>query len=113
MAKTSSKRSHKAGASGSGSGSGTSKGCSSAAVTMDPTIVPSGWMCPDCIVTLGSELLGRRVLVWWADDKVLYPGTIDAYDAASARHRVLYEDNEWEFLNLSAEPVIMSIGGSE
>ena len=32
-------------------------------------------------------------------------GTIDAFDEASGTHRVLYEDNEWEFVNMAIEPV--------
>lgn len=32
-------------------------------------------------------------------------GVIDAYDEASRCHRVMYEDEEWEFVNLAIEPV--------
>ena len=61
------------------------------------------WLCPDCIRAQASDLLGNRVSVWWDEDSKYYKGTINAFDAASGRHRVLYDDNEWEFACLGHE----------
>jgi hypothetical protein len=65
---------------------------------------PWSWLCGQCVQDLGPALIGADVTVWWHDDKQCYRGAIDAYDAASQCHRVLYEDNEWEFVNLAIEP---------
>lgn len=51
-------------------------------------------------------LLHRRVFVWWSDDRVAYGGELNAYDPFSRRHRVLYDDGEWEFIDLCDEPVL-------
>lgn len=68
------------------------------------------WLCAQCIAELGAALIGVEVNVWWHDDMGGYRGTIDAFDEVSQCHRVLYEDNEWEFVNLAIEPVMF---GSE
>ena len=52
------------------------------------------------------ELLNRSVLVWWQDDGCCYHGIVNAYDPSSQRHRVLYDDGEWEFIDLASEPVV-------
>jgi hypothetical protein len=65
-----------------------------------------GWYCTDCLQQKGPELIGWKVLVWWPDDSELYQGVINAYDEASKRHRVLYEDNEWEFIAVDVEPLL-------
>lgn len=62
------------------------------------------WVCGSCVELLGAQLVGADVLVWWHDDKIPYRGTVDAYDDVSMCHRVLYEDGEWEFVNLTIEP---------
>lgn len=69
------------------------------------------WICPDCIVEQGSSLAGTEVNVWWHDDALAYRGVIDVYDQASQCHRVLYDDNEWEFVNLAIEPC--AFGGGD
>lgn len=52
------------------------------------------------------EILDRQVLVWWQDDDCCYRGTVSAYDPISRRHRVLYDDGEWEFIDLAVESVL-------
>ena len=39
--------------------------------------------------------------VLWPDDAVWYGGRIHDYDPVSGRHRVWYDDGEWEFVHLS------------
>ncbi len=92
----------------SGHGSSSSSSAKKARKSKVDSDLGFGWFCPDCVEYLKSELIGLYVLVWWADDKALYGGKIDAYDFNSSRHRVVYDDGEWEFLNLIAEPVVMS-----
>lgn len=73
--------------------------------------VPSGdwqWLCPPCVLKQGAELIDKKVQVWWQDDEQYYSGVVQAYDAASERHCVLYDDREWEFINLGTEPVLLS-----
>jgi hypothetical protein len=52
-------------------------------------------------------MIGWGVLVWWADDKELYEGVVNAFDDASQRHRILYKDGEWEFIALGVEPSLI------
>ena len=73
--------------------------------------VPNGnwlWFCPPCVLDQGAELIDKKVQVWWQDDARYYQGVVRAYDAASERHCVLYDDREWEFINLGTEPVLLS-----
>lgn len=80
-------------------------GGSSAGATPRPAPGKSwSWLCPLCVQDLGAALIGVDVTVWWHDDAQCYRGVIDAFDEASLCHRVLYEDNEWEFVNLAIEP---------
>jgi hypothetical protein len=44
--------------------------------------------------------------IWWSDDKMFYPGEIGEYDEASGCHRIVYEDNEWEFVHLPSEAIL-------
>jgi hypothetical protein len=41
----------------------------------------------------GSEV-GRRVGVWWADDKRYYNGVVKDYKASNGKHQVVYDDGE-------------------
>ena len=74
----------------------------------DKNKIAWGWICPECVASGGASLVGRSVKVWWADDEALYGGKLDAYDAASGKHRVFYEDEEWEFISLASEPVVVA-----
>lgn len=75
------------------------------------TAVPSGdwqWVCPQCVLDKGAELIDKKVQVWWQDDAQYYQGVVRAYDAVSQRHCVLYDDRQWEYINLGTEPVLLS-----
>ncbi len=61
------------------------------------------WLCGDCMTGYGQELCGLEVRMWWHDDSCAYDGIFNAYDSASHCHRVLYEDEEWEFANFTQE----------
>ena len=43
------------------------------------------------------------------EDSIHYEGSIDAFDQASGRHRVQYDDNQWEFLRLSDEGYLLHV----
>lgn len=58
---------------------------------------------------VSHDLLHRRVLVWWKDDRCCYGGVVEAYDPYSRRHLVLYDDGEWEFIDLACEPVLFVV----
>ncbi|XP_024520095.1 sister chromatid cohesion protein PDS5 homolog A [Selaginella moellendorffii] len=47
--------------------------------------------------------LGRRVKVWWPDDKKYYRGVVKSYDAKRKRHHVSYDDGDRETLDMSKE----------
>ena len=66
------------------------------------------WLCPACAHSgvVGEQVVGRAVKVWWKDDAQFYCGTVNAYDTASGKHRVLYDDGEWEFIDIGVEPVL-------
>ncbi|KAL2634564.1 hypothetical protein R1flu_006043 [Riccia fluitans] len=51
----------------------------------------------------GDELIGCKIRVWWPLDKRYYKGTITHYDSKKKKHRVIYDDNEVENLNLANE----------
>lgn len=54
-------------------------------------------------------MVGCPIRVWWPGDAVYYDGTVDAFDTFSLLHRVNYDDGEWEFVDLSAEPYVVAI----
>lgn len=64
------------------------------------------WMCPGCIDGEPASLQGRRICIWWPGDQVYYPGTIHDFDAASRSHRIIYDDEDWEFVKLPIEIVL-------
>jgi hypothetical protein len=59
-----------------------------------------------CLHAAGSadELQGRELKVWWHDDATSYRGRVTSFDRASMCPCVLYDDMEWEFVNLAVEP---------
>ncbi len=61
------------------------------------------WLCGSCVATKGAELIGSEVKVWWHHDECAYEGIVNAFDEISGSHRVLYQDNEWEFVQLQQE----------
>jgi hypothetical protein len=66
------------------------------------------WICSDCLTVQGKQLLQQEIQVWWLDDYCVYYGTVDAFDEISSSHRVLYQDEEWEFLDLSSQAFLIS-----
>lgn len=64
------------------------------------------WNCPSCL-KINAAVIGSRVAIWWNDDQRAYTGKIDAYDSHSECHRILYDDGEWEFSDLSYEPYFL------
>jgi hypothetical protein len=66
------------------------------------------WICSDCLTVKGKQLLQQEIQVWWLDDYCVYYGTVDAFDEISSSHRVLYQDEEWEFLDLSSQAFLIS-----
>ncbi|KAK2432284.1 Tudor/PWWP/MBT superfamily protein [Trifolium repens] len=49
---------------------------------------------------LGNSLVGRRIKVWWRLDKTYYDGVVNAYDHVKGKHKVVYDDDYVEQLNL-------------
>lgn len=66
------------------------------------------WICPSCVTNEGEALYGRRIGIWWVDDQLFYFGNVGDYDATSRCHRIAYQDNEWEFVNLGSEIVLFA-----
>ncbi|CAI9270247.1 unnamed protein product [Lactuca saligna] len=50
-----------------------------------------------------TDLIGKRIQVWWPMDKVFYEGLVKAYDHQKKKHVVLYNDGEVEVLRLDKE----------
>lgn len=69
---------------------------------------PMTSICANCVGSLKEALVGRCVQIWWHDDECKYTGHLNAYDPVSGKHRVLYDDGEWEFIDLKKEPVWIS-----
>lgn len=61
------------------------------------------WLCESCLSTNSKEIIGSEVKVWWHDDACAYSGVVNAFDPESDCYRVLYEDNEWEFIQFTQE----------
>ena len=66
------------------------------------------WICPTCTQNLCSSLIGRKMCIWWWDDKTYYPAEVAEYNDWSGCHRIMYEDKQWEFVYLGAEIVLFS-----
>ncbi|KAF6259292.1 muts domain V-domain-containing protein [Scenedesmus sp. NREL 46B-D3] len=49
----------------------------------------------------GDTIIGRRIKVFWPKEKAWFEGTIQAYK--DSKHRVLYDDDDEEWLDLSQE----------
>ncbi|KAJ9549618.1 hypothetical protein OSB04_022161 [Centaurea solstitialis] len=50
-----------------------------------------------------DSLVGLKVKVWWPEDEVFYDGVIESFDSKTKKHKVLYDDNEEEILDLKTE----------
>ncbi|GFP92953.1 hypothetical protein PHJA_001439600 [Phtheirospermum japonicum] len=54
-------------------------------------------------VEYAEEMVSARIKVWWPLDKTFYTGTVEAFDPLTKRHKIKYDDEEEEVLNLSEE----------
>jgi hypothetical protein len=52
-----------------------------------------------------ADAIGWRVGVWWESDEVYYYGVIKDYSKKEKTHRILFEDDAEEWLDLSREKV--------
>ena len=52
---------------------------------------------------IGKQAVGWRIAVYWKTDQTFYPGLVQAFDATTGRHHVLYADGDEEHLCLSSE----------
>ncbi|KAI3829442.1 hypothetical protein L1987_03566 [Smallanthus sonchifolius] len=50
-----------------------------------------------------TNLIGRRIKVWWPKDKEFYEGLVKSYDHQKKKHVVLYNDGDVEVLSLDKE----------
>ncbi|XP_076925965.1 sister chromatid cohesion protein PDS5 homolog A-like isoform X2 [Bidens hawaiensis] len=50
-----------------------------------------------------TDLIGRRIKIWWPKDKEFYEGLVKSYDHEKNRHVVLYNDGDVEVLHLDKE----------
>lgn len=51
----------------------------------------------------GDKLVGRKIKVWWPQDKQFYNGVLDSYDPKVKKHKVVYVDGDVEVLNLQKQ----------
>ena len=51
----------------------------------------------------GSELVGRRVKVFWSADNAWFHGSLSEFSRSSGKHLCEYDDGDQEWLNLSSE----------
>ncbi|KAI7749675.1 hypothetical protein M8C21_033736, partial [Ambrosia artemisiifolia] len=50
-----------------------------------------------------TDLIGKRIKVWWPKDQEFYEGLVKSYDDEKKRHVVLYNDGDVEVLRLDKE----------
>lgn len=53
----------------------------------------------------GSAIVGWRVLAWKPTWEDWHAGTIDAFLAGSRRHRIKYDNDDWDFVDLTLVPL--------
>ncbi len=67
------------------------------------------WICSKCFHVIGADLIGTDAKVWWSGDSVAYSGVISAFDSFSLCPQVQYSDDEWEYVDVSSEPVLLKM----
>lgn len=67
------------------------------------------WICSECIPAIESKLIDCSVQIYWTSYSKYFRGSIDALDLVSHEHRVLYEDGEWEYVQLAKEDFFIQI----
>eukprot|EP00898_Chlorokybus_atmophyticus_P001841 jgi/Chlat1/2658/Chrsp178S02478 len=60
-----------------------------------------------------SAIIGRECKIWWPLDGIWYDGHIDHYDMQKRRHKVRYEDGEFEWVDLGMERVQLLLAPGE
>nr|XP_043610025.1 sister chromatid cohesion protein PDS5 homolog A isoform X2 [Erigeron canadensis] len=50
-----------------------------------------------------TDLIGKRIKIWWPLDKAFYEGLVKSYDGQKKRHVVLYNDGDVEVVRLDKE----------
>jgi hypothetical protein len=69
------------------------------------------WICCECLPSIEFSILGCEVKIYWEDDQKFYEGTVAALDSkASREHRIQYKDEEWGFVDISAEDYFLRLG---
>ncbi|KAL6752704.1 hypothetical protein V8C86DRAFT_3140857, partial [Haematococcus lacustris] len=53
--------------------------------------------------SIGAEVVGRRIKVFWPQEGTWFEGSISRYDQDKGKHRVSYDDGDKEWVVLSAE----------
>ncbi|KAK1438406.1 hypothetical protein QVD17_04215 [Tagetes erecta] len=54
-------------------------------------------------IKFDDSLVGQKVKVWWALDKMYYEGVVASFDSKEKKHKVTYVDGDEEILNLRKE----------
>ncbi|KAH0467039.1 hypothetical protein IEQ34_004277 [Dendrobium chrysotoxum] len=52
-----------------------------------------------------SEVVGKRIRVYWPLDKAWYEGHVRSFDEVSGKHVIQYDDGEEEFLDIEKEKI--------
>ena len=56
-------------------------------------------------LVLGVHCVGWRVSVLWPDNNLYYLGVVDDFNFLNGKHRVIYDDGNYEWLDLSKEGI--------
>ncbi|XP_012852705.1 PREDICTED: uncharacterized protein LOC105972312 isoform X2 [Erythranthe guttata] len=51
----------------------------------------------------GEEIVNVRIKVWWPMDKTFYTGTVESFDPSTKKHKIRYDDDEEEVVDLKEE----------
>uniref|UniRef100_A0A7S1G3S2 Uncharacterized protein n=1 Tax=Bicosoecida sp. CB-2014 TaxID=1486930 RepID=A0A7S1G3S2_9STRA len=65
------------------------------------------FFCDSCLthVKKGTAILGWRVLVWTSAWGEWRAGTVDAFVSGACRHRVVFDNDTWDFYDLTDVPL--------
>ncbi|XP_020698156.2 DNA mismatch repair protein MSH6-like [Dendrobium catenatum] len=76
-------------------------------LVITPPSVPSIDTCSSVgkKVPYSSEVVGKRIRVYWPLDKSWYEGHVRSFDEASGKHVIQYDDGEEEFLDMEKEKI--------
>ena len=53
----------------------------------------------------GRDMIGRRLKVWWGGDEKYYAGFVRDFNSKSGKHKIVYDDKEVEWKDLSEEKI--------